>query len=335
MFVRATNRVIAFVFALICPMAFGQSAETILLTGATAPGSKGGIFKTFGQVDSNDSGAIVFNARVEGGSTKGGVYLEIGDSITPVVTVGQPVPDVKGAVFSGMSNPRISNSGSILFWGRYEGAEEGYHGLFLYSDGELLTVALQNSSETEEGTEIRGITDFDLNNRDEVIFVGGVVTKSGDQTAGLFRWSRGIIETIVVPGEQPIGTIDPFLPASPSINDLGDVFFVDLRPINLTGATQGSRVIALPSDATAHSVLDRRVAATSSKDGVFLRPGSQSISAVNQQGTIVAVTSYAPGSPAGLVAVSRGGIGSELASRFYGVQCRPTIHLVSLLDRHG
>src|SRR5687768_4151002 len=128
------------IVSLVSMPAMSLQLTPVAVSGQTAPRTGGATLSGFGQVSMNSHGDIAFNAGLNGGSSTGGVFLFSNGNIFPVVLIGQPATGTNGT-FSGFSSPIVNNSGEIAFWAGITGGKSS-SGIFLYSNGRLLPVAL-------------------------------------------------------------------------------------------------------------------------------------------------------------------------------------------------
>ena len=142
----------------------------------------------------NDSGDLVFTAPVEGGSTEGALFLFSQGQFSKLVSHGDPVPGVEGARLdllrrSGLEvsyNSEFRFDELSLLASHFVGEAEG-EGLFLVSQGEILTVAV--SGQTAPGTSGATFSGFNVSRAAFNRSNQGVVTAGlccSEITQGLF-----------------------------------------------------------------------------------------------------------------------------------------------------
>src|SRR5712692_10320141 len=115
---RAWSRpVILLVIAGCIHLAHGQTFtfSPVVLQGQPAPGT-GGTFSLFSpSIHLNDSGAVIFWAKISGGNNGFGIFLFSRGEILPIVLEGQIAPGTSGGRFTYFQGWILNNAWDVLF----------------------------------------------------------------------------------------------------------------------------------------------------------------------------------------------------------------------------
>ncbi|HYK90500.1 MAG TPA: choice-of-anchor tandem repeat NxxGxxAF-containing protein [Acidobacteriota bacterium] len=186
----------------------------------------------FGNPVLNDTRQIAFNARIGDGYDNQGVFLKTTSGITPIARTGESAagtPSTFGNRFCTFGLA-LNNSGIVAFEATLQGSVAG-DGVFKYSNGKIDPVAVtgQAAPGTQGGLFSR-FTGLSMNQSGQIAFVATL--DSGGATQGVFLASSAGITAIALHGQtipNDADAIDTIL--QPSIDDLGNVAFVDSIPI--------------------------------------------------------------------------------------------------------
>lgn len=184
----------------------------VALQGQDGPGT-GSTFRAFFLKPSlNDSGEVAFAATVNGGLTPG-LFLFSQDRIITVALGGQTLPN--GAKFSSFQDFAVNNSGNVAFIASFESASVLRSGLFLYSGGEIVTIALAGQRATD-GTNIGQPQQLAFND------LGAIAFSTAD--GRIFLYSNG--STLLIAAPNPLS---PFISSfsRPATNNSAGIAFVN------------------------------------------------------------------------------------------------------------
>ena len=254
-----------------------SDVRPVVLTGQPAPGTANGRFSGIvGGASVSASGDMTFMTMMDvGGVPSAGIFAIFSGVISPVALEGQAIPDRTNLFFGGgLGSPHINNKGDIVFVSNFASnaaaANFGW-GVFLYSGGVLHTVIDSNSAILgSPGQNFNGFGPPQMNDNGDIVFIArtsltssglflvsqGTITPIAYQSSfysnyvvinnrdqivfrnpqnGLSEYSNGTITPIVGPG---YGLNAGHQADAPSINDAGDIVFVDyvLQPEGRGGA---------------------------------------------------------------------------------------------------
>ncbi len=196
--------------------------SAVVLQGQPASDLPGFFFSDFGDPDINDSGDMIFDARL-GGAAYSGVFHLSGQTLHKVVVTGTDVPGAPGQKFSLFRNPRLNNRGDIAFESDLEGNFLVPSGIFMMSGGALKPIVLGN--QMLAGTnQVYGGSDFSLNNLGDVVFASQSLSLGGPN--GVFLYSEGTIARIAL-GEVLDSALRLQSLSQPWINDRREIVFRD------------------------------------------------------------------------------------------------------------
>lgn len=164
-------------------------------------------------------------------SLGGGVAQAQAPSVRAVAVVGHPVPG--GGSFAGFSVESLpilapaNGRGEVAFFATLLRAPGG-EGIFLSSAGGLRKVALEGDAVARVGM-LSGFGKHPvpaLNEAGEVAFAAAI--SGGKTVEGIFLWTRGRVQPVVLTGSPAPGISGGTLAAieSPTLNDRGDVAFL-------------------------------------------------------------------------------------------------------------
>lgn len=190
--------------------------------------TRGSRFSDFGDPAINDNGDIAFVARIGGGYETEGMFVRTRAGLIPIAFTGDPAPGTSGK-FVSFSQARLSNVASVAFAGRFDGRQAG-DGIFLYANGTLRPVVLQAQvSPTDPVGVFDHFTGLAINGLGQVAFSASLNISNGRiRKHGVFIASGAGIRAIALQGGPSInaGSLDVI--TQPSINDAGDVAFLQL-----------------------------------------------------------------------------------------------------------
>lgn len=159
----------------------------------------------------NNKGDIVFASNfasdAAGANFGWGVFLYSGGVLHTVVDSYSAVLGSPGGNFGGFGAPQINDNGEIVFFARGRATSSASSGLYLVSQGTITVITYQARVSSD---------DLVINNRGQIVF--------GNPQDGLSEYSNGTITPIIGPG---YGLSAGHRAGAPSINDSGDVVFVD------------------------------------------------------------------------------------------------------------
>ena len=123
----------------------GGTDTALAVSGDTAPGTGGGTYSVLSDCAMNDSGNVMFDAQVTGGTGTDGVFLDSGGTDTAVGVAGDPAPGTGGGTYCSVAcfngGRSISASGGVAFSASVTGGTVT-HGVFVDSGGTHSAVAL-------------------------------------------------------------------------------------------------------------------------------------------------------------------------------------------------
>ncbi len=171
-------------------------------------------------------------ARIGRGYENQGVFLQTSTGLVSIARTGDPAPGAPGSFGRfGQFGLILNNAGKIAFEATFNGPEPG-DGIFEYSNGNLSSAVLRGQS--APGTQ-GGIFDHFLglaiNQAGQIAFVASLM--GGPAASGVFVADNAGIRMLALEG-QPApytggGTFGNL--RQPSINDSGDVAFVDTTAV--------------------------------------------------------------------------------------------------------
>ena len=169
----------------------------------------GAVFNTFGVPSINDSRVVAFAAKWTFG-TRTGKSIFVGNPVQPVTTLGQPAPEITGAIFKTFQEPVLNNAGTqnaIAFRADVSGPGiTSYNNTGVWTDfnGELQLLAREGNRAAGTDALFQSITSISMVS-DEVIIVGTVIggstTSINDCAAWRWTASRGL-ELIIREGQM-------------------------------------------------------------------------------------------------------------------------------------
>lgn len=182
------------------------------------------------QLSLNNNGDIAFNATLSDG--RSGLFLFTEEyGIKPVILEGDSLPGFKGS-------KTLTTWGAVINDKREIAFVETQSGIFLFRQGGIVPIKLpgERAPGTNEmvfwNTHISPIT---LGNNSEVVFRGDYIVPGGDSNKfkdrrgmGLFLWSEGDTDPLILTGNEVLGIEGRFLIYKGSltkdaINDQGEI----------------------------------------------------------------------------------------------------------------
>ena len=267
------------------------SAATV--QGATAPGTGGGTFASFGTPSLNKGGAIAFVADVSSGRVSQGVFVANKGVISAVAVQGSPAPG--GGQFSAFHDPSMNASGDIAFVADLSGGT-ATQGVFLARTGSISAVALQGSlAPGGETFDLFGAPS--LNRAGAVAFVAALT--GGSAAQGMFLTSKGVTSVVALQGDAApgtgTGTYTGF--GRPSLNDGGKIAF----GANVSGGTATQGVFVASSGGVSAVALQGSGAPGGGTFAAFSSPS------LNKSGAVAFAADVSGGAAAqGVFLVSKG-----------------------------
>lgn len=156
-------------------------------------------FAQFNTVAINTHGHVAF---IAGEYT--GLYLQIGNSITPIASTAEPVPGLSGVYFDELLGLSLNNNSDVAFIATTFGAR-ALKGIFLYSASTRTIRSIVLSSDRPPVPTFSSYQDFLhvlLNDSGQVAFTGSLFAT---QTAA-FLWERERVQAIAAP-TQPAPSV--------------------------------------------------------------------------------------------------------------------------------
>lgn len=204
---------------------FDQSAVSI--TGDPAPGTGGGSYVTLGRPVIGDTGDVVFQASVTGGTAVSGVFRDSGGLDGEVAVAGDPAPGTGGGTYSLLDvRTALNAGGDVLFRSAVVGGTTGA-GIFVASGASDRTVVLEGDPAPGTGGGVYdALSPDDFHATSNVVFRASV--SGGTAGTGIFLDVGGVDSAVAVAGDPAPGTgggIHSILIAPASANANGDVLF--------------------------------------------------------------------------------------------------------------
>jgi hypothetical protein len=202
----------------------------VVLQGQTAPGTAG-VFSDFLTPSSitapgftapaiNNSGAVVFRAALSGDSARFGIFLFSAGRLAPIVLQGQPAPGTSGGKFFLFTEPVINNAGAVVFCSGISDAPLIRSGVFLFSNGQILPIALDYQVVPGTMIGLSGFSHASINDRGDIAFSATGISPQAGQESGIFLYSGSTISIVAFPGAYGFDL--------PQLNNRTEVAFVEL-----------------------------------------------------------------------------------------------------------
>lgn len=210
-----------------------------------------------------------------------GIFRKVADGIRMLLLTGQEVPNMPSTLV-GMSNLSANDKGTTAFVGTY--VEPDGRGLFYLINGKssIIVRSGQKIGPNEAGTFSEHYYPSDINERDEVVFLGRTGEKSG-----IFLASPKGVEIVALSGQpSPVkgAKFIGFGNRTPAINNKGEIAYVGF----FDGPQAGRAVFVKPVAGPAKMVLrnGESVAGTTYNFTDFSTVG------INDQGDLLFVGVY-------------------------------------------
>ena len=210
-----------------------------------------------------------------------GIFRKTADGIRLLLLSGGEVPNMPSTM-AGLSNLSANDKGTTAFVGTY--VEPDGRGLFYHADNKLSLIVRsgQKIGPNETSTFSEHYYPSDINERDEVAFLGRTGEKSG-----IFLASPKGVEIVALSGRlSPIkgAKFIGFGNRTPSINNKGDIAFVAF----FDGPQSGRAIFVKPATGPLRMVLrsGQSIAGTTYNFTDFNSVG------INDQGDILVVATY-------------------------------------------
>jgi len=185
-------------------------------------------FSDVGNPVLNDAGEIAFRANVGSGATDQRIFLQTDNELLPIARTGNPAPGT-GENFKtlGILGLALNNTRTVAFEGTYGTSGQG---IFTYSNGTVRPVVLRGQP-VPSGV-VGSFVSFEgvgLNETGQIVFTATIQTVTNGNVVGVFVASGTNIKAAAVEGQSaPYAVGGNFNSLRvPSINDSGDVAFVD------------------------------------------------------------------------------------------------------------
>jgi hypothetical protein len=183
----------------------------VVLQGQPAPGTGGGFSLFSPSIHLNDSGAVIFWAKISGGNTGFGIFLFSRGEILPIALEGQIAPGTGGGRFTYFPGWILNNAGDVLF---RAGISDGRGRVFLFSKGEISV--LDFPDRPIPGTDVQPFFEGigSMNDAGDIAYVA---------SGRILVYSKGTITLIASPPSD-----GPYLLLSrPSLNNRGEIAFIN------------------------------------------------------------------------------------------------------------
>lgn len=227
----ATTIAIASIFLAAQANAAALTIEPIATTGQLA-GDTGRNFTSFGSVDVNDLGQIVFRAATtpDGAGNDAGVFLFDGGATQAVVLEGDTA-GVPGQVFASVGGANLNNLGQVTF-SAFVAPGDGFgnnSGSFIVNGaGVPSELFFEGDAAGATGETLTGFNSLSLNNLGQVAFSSFTTHDANGNNSGVFVADvAGGVSAVAFEGEAAgdVGeTFEAFFAAD--LNDFGETAFV-------------------------------------------------------------------------------------------------------------
>lgn len=208
-------------------LVFGQSITPVVVDGDPVPGTAASTFFAFLSADVNDAGEIAFHAAFDAPSIDG-IFLRSGDMLHAIALEADDVPSVPGGTFLDFESPALNSEREVAFVASYLLGASTLRGVFLFSNGVLSALCLENDLAAGSGGGIfeRFSTEIAISAAGEAVF--GAELTGGLTTRGIFGYSASGSRSILLagasaplPAPASYASFDP-----PSVNGGGEVALV-------------------------------------------------------------------------------------------------------------
>lgn len=207
----------------------GAGLDLLAVEGGAAPAAGAGVVLHEPRVMAvNPAGNSVIRTKLLGTgvttTNEMAIYTMNSGEAQLIARKGDLVPTAApGTTYSNLTDRiRINNAGTVAF----TAALSSGAGVFTNTPGGVQHVALTGMAvpDSPAGTNFENFQEFSINESDEIVFVGDIISAGGEQAQGLYSTVAGL-HPIVELGDAAPGTIlDPVFDSfgTPLINNLGD-----------------------------------------------------------------------------------------------------------------
>ena len=174
-------------------------ARTFIASSGALPGN----IIDFGNPDINDSGSVVFQARIAGGQSA----IYVGDGLTTSRLI-----DTSGEFSSLGSLPAVNNNGEVAF---VADLDIGGSSISFIKDSVIETVADTNGAFSDFG-------DPDINDLGMLVFLAGL----DDGNTGIFKGPDAMADKVIATGDPLFGSTVTRLDFLRGLNNPGQIAFL-------------------------------------------------------------------------------------------------------------
>jgi hypothetical protein len=237
---------------LVCCIHIKADIWPLVLTGDAIPGTANFRFAGFTQAVVNTSGTIAFGASFTDPSTNltgSGIFEIVGGQLIPVMMEGQALPDVPGSFGALYSSPSINSSGDIVFLAYTSERPQRFVGMFEFSNGVLHRVLDFSTTVPEApGESFFNFYDPQINDQGKILFGAQVVPNANGMVnpvaGGLFLMSSNGLNAVALTVIG--GTVSADVSRSFSINNRGDIAYLDNGSIKVVSGNSGTTIVIPP-----------------------------------------------------------------------------------------
>jgi len=227
-------------------VATNNSLSRIVGFGDLVPGTSTS-FTSFGDPIIDDQGNVAFVARVGAGFENQRIFLHMAKSMLTIAQTGVTAPGTGGNFKAlGQHGLALNKAETIAFVATFDGPSAG-EGIFAYSNGMLTPVVLHGQpAPNGQGQVFDQILGLAMNDAGQIAFAASLASKPGAQGSGVFIASGGQIKVGHLADPVPAGGGSTFLNlGEPSINEVGDVAFVESSESHTRGTLSVPRGVAI------------------------------------------------------------------------------------------
>jgi hypothetical protein len=175
------------------------------LASQVAPGTGGGTYASFGFVDVDPLGAVVFSAAVSGGNAPGGLFSVARPAALKsraIALVGDAAPGASPATFAEFQGATILGS-EVAFLATFD--VQGQAGIYLADlDSGTLTLVAKVGGPSPTGAVFQQLG-VPSNRCGDVVFAGAVGPSELLLTHGIFRSAGGTLSSVALEGDPAPG----------------------------------------------------------------------------------------------------------------------------------
>lgn len=205
-----------------------QSLTTLAREGDSALDGDGQLATFAGEsLRINQMGDIAFFATLSNTSRNRVIMSSDGTAVQQLVRIGDSSPNSDGDFTSFGSDISLSDVGRVAFTGRLEGDACCESAVYAVDNGGLVQVAHEGEPSPTDGRDFAGFSSRShINTNGDTVFVGGL--QSSNVQNGIYMGDGISLTEIVFEGDTIAELGESFGGfQSPSLNDIGDVAFID------------------------------------------------------------------------------------------------------------